>query len=65
MAFSHALELSSKIDCINGCLLERMVYIDMALTCFALELSSKIECINGVWLKEWCIFIWHKLTCII
>ena len=29
MAFSHALELSSKIDCINGCLLERMMYIDM------------------------------------
>ena len=30
MAFSHALELSSKIDCINGCLLEGIVYIYMA-----------------------------------
>ena len=30
MAFSHALELSSKIDCINGCLVEGMVYIYMA-----------------------------------
>ena len=30
MAFSHALELFSKIDCINGHLLERMVYIYMA-----------------------------------
>ena len=30
MAFSHALELSSKIDYINGCLVERMVYIYMA-----------------------------------
>ena len=30
LAFSHALELSSKIECINGRLLEGMVYIYMA-----------------------------------
>ena len=29
LAFSHALELSSKIDCVNGHLVEGMVYIYM------------------------------------